>query len=557
MGLAADEVRHFGASRHVALLRTREPSPAREAETSSFESVDGKSWLVGRLRLDDCRAAPARRCLDAYRRAGDQFLDGIAGDFCFVLWDEARQRLVAARDQLGVRALFHARVGNTWVVSDSLGWLQSWKALDTALDDYWVVDFLSFGHALDFDSTVRRDVKRLPPAHVLEVGGDSRQGLRRYWRLSIGEPLYHADHRRYGEEFRALVAQAITDRLPDGRIGITMSGGLDSTTLAALAVEASGRADRLLARCYHLDNPAIDDEPRFAALAASHLGIALELAPSHGLRDDPHWRSRGVRTAEPWNSMTRAGLEIEAARSSAAQAAVWFEGEGPDNALVFERGPYFAWLRRQRRWGRLLEAGWLYLRAKGLTGLQQTLRRYTGRDVPPLPPASLPPWLNPDLVRALDLEERLARHERGSEPPHPWHPRAVGSFGDPIWQGILADCDVEETLAPFVWRHPYLDLRVLQFLLSVPPVPWARRKLLMREAMTGRLPAQILARDKKTFPLEVLPGASDELAAPEFAHREDLGRWIDLEALSAPVPFREGWRRLSASHALDYWLGMR
>ena len=92
------------------------------------------------------------------RAAGDGFLDVIAGDFCFVLWDEARQRLVAARDQLGIRALFHARSGNSWVVSDSLAWLQSWKALDTALDDRWIVDFLSFAHPLEFDQIGRAHV---------------------------------------------------------------------------------------------------------------------------------------------------------------------------------------------------------------------------------------------------------------------------------------------------------------------------------------------------------------------------------------------------------------
>ena len=59
-------------------------------------------------------------CLHAYAAWGEEFVRSLAGDFCFALWDDELRRLICARDQLGVRPLFHAQIGTSCVVSDSL-----------------------------------------------------------------------------------------------------------------------------------------------------------------------------------------------------------------------------------------------------------------------------------------------------------------------------------------------------------------------------------------------------------------------------------------------------
>ena len=93
-------------------------------------------WLAGRLRLDRRRAlrdrlaaagkaSDADLCLQAYAEWGERFVDEIAGDFCFVLWDASRKELLGVRDQLGVRSLFHATAGGRHFVSDSLSWMAS------------------------------------------------------------------------------------------------------------------------------------------------------------------------------------------------------------------------------------------------------------------------------------------------------------------------------------------------------------------------------------------------------------------------------------------------
>ncbi len=91
-----------------------------------------------------------------------------------------------------------------------------------------------------------------------------------------------------------------------------------------------------------------------------------------------------------------------------------------------------------------------------------------------------------------------------------------------------------------VWRHPYLDLRVIGFLLSVPPVPWAREKLLMREAMRGRLPDAVLARRKTPLVGAPLADLVATHGLPTLSDPHSLPA-TSTHAL-CPVRFRRGLR---------------
>lgn len=519
------------------------------AAAGDWRGVDrrGPIWIAGRLRLDarDRSASDSAFCLQAYERGGDGFVDRLAGDFAFVLWDGRRRRLLAVRDHLGVRVLFHAEANATLLVSDSLDWVAAQCRHDGALDPRWVADFLSVGHPRDFESTVWRGVKRLAPAHLLAA--DSAQvASRRYWRLELGEPLDLPSAAAYGERFLDLVTSAIGDRLPPGRVGISMSGGLDSTTLAACTVAATGDASRVVAECTHFERLMADHEKHYSTLAARHLGIEIVHTALDDAAYDPQWRTRSIDTPEPCVGALVAEPERRMSRAQAALAPVWFFGEGPDNALSFERGAYFRWLARRRDWRGLVRAALGYLGTKD--GWGETLRRYSGLRASDMPDDPEPPWLTPDIA------DVARREETASAFPHAWRPRAMESFSSAIWPALFADFDGDEAQAPLVWRHPFLDLRVLAFLLAVPPVPWARRKLLLREAMRGRLPREILER-KKT-PLAASPLASPVAAhgLPPLVRDPRLAAFVDAGKLPTAESAGPLLPRLIAVHALDYWL---
>jgi asparagine synthase (glutamine-hydrolysing) len=574
-GVALHDVEGLDRAGHVAFVRSQAGPVSAGDETVGIRALGGLFRIVGRVRLDardELRsqlpdlpevaageASDAELCLRAYAAWGDAFLDRLAGDFCFVLWDGARKRLICARDQLGIRSLFHAHVGGTWFVSDSLEWIATQPALARDLDDTWIADFLTVGHSLEVERTVYRHIRRLPPAHVLTISGTGA-ATRRYWRLDIGDPLYFRDPRQYAEGFLDLMSKSIGDRLPVGRVGIAMSGGLDSTTLAACAVHVTGDASRVVAECVDFDEFASAGERHFSSLAASRLGIELRHRQGDDLVYDEQWWARSTTTPEPTALITTAHFDRDVVRERAERASVWFYGEGPDNALSFERNEYLSWLIGRRDWWRLAEAGAFYLRVKGLAGWWESLKRYTGRRQPPDDSVGVPPWIEPSLTRQLDLERRVAGATpsggvgAGVGPRHPWRPGAVAGFNDPIWPAVFADYEFEESLGPLVLRHPFLDLRVLEFMLSVPTVPWAREKMLLRDAMRGRLPDEILAR-RKTPHDSTLPFGS---GLPGLSRDGSLDRYVNVPVLSAGTwPGHRLRGRVLAVHVLDHWLATR
>ena len=87
--------------------------------------------------------------------------------------------------------------------------------------------------------------------------------------------------------------------LPAGRVGIAMSGGLDSTTLAATAVEVTGDPSRIVAECEHYERLMHIREDHYASLAARHIGIELRIRPADDIAYDPQWRARELRSSEP------------------------------------------------------------------------------------------------------------------------------------------------------------------------------------------------------------------------------------------------------------------
>ena len=238
--LAAGSLEYRPAEAHVLyssdnvafLVSVDQELPARVVYASC---KDDRVFLVGRIRLDDRKSLSEKLgieatwtddilCLRSYVRWGERCTEHIKGDFCFVIWDMDRHTLLCARDHLGIRPLFYSICGRCLVVSDFLEAIRQ-QTLVSGLDDCWIVDFLTQGYSQEFHRSVYKDIRRVPPAHVLKVSPDGFQ-LRRYWRLELNSPLFFSDCRSYVDLFNELLACSIKDRLPQGVVGIQMSGGL-------------------------------------------------------------------------------------------------------------------------------------------------------------------------------------------------------------------------------------------------------------------------------------------------------------------------------------------
>src|SRR5206468_7501234 len=94
------------------------------------------------------------------------------------------------------------------------------------------------------------------------------------------------------------------------------------------------------------------------------------------------------------------------------------------------------------------------------------------------------------------LRSRWKQLDTCSLTSHPMRPAAYECFQTALWEALFANLDPGQTEVPVETRHPFVDLRLLRYMLAVPAVPWCRAKYLERRAMRGVLPASVLRRPK-------------------------------------------------------------
>jgi asparagine synthase (glutamine-hydrolysing) len=216
-------------------------------------------------------------------------------------------------------------------------------------------------------------------------------------------------------------------------------------------------------------------------------------------------------------------------------------------------------LLRNRDWRRLFTDVPRFLRGRPFPsrGIRRRAQRLLGRD--PTAPG-FPSWIAPDLTKRLDLEERWSQWNTGSRAAkHPIVPIAHASLERPQWSRVFELADPGLTHSAVEVRYPFLDLRVVNYLLAIPPFPWMFRKHLLRAAMSGHLPEDIRQRPKS--PLEGDP-LIEILQRPEAA-AVDRARWTEqTERFVSPaaLPWLNGQKDSVCAglairaHCLNFWL---
>jgi asparagine synthetase B (glutamine-hydrolysing) len=209
--------------------------------------------------------------LGAFERWGDAALQRVKGHFAFCLWDARSGSLLAARDRVGVVPLFYSRRGGG--VHFSTGTNQfSGIAHSAVRVDPGVVAGMVGRHHPDVGQTFFEGIERLAPGNCLRIRGPSVT-IERYWHLppvgSGAEWVREDELGRFGE----LLDQAVGRALGDGQGGIFLSGGLDSVSVAAAAVEHSATMGIPKPQALSLHFPGESDEATVQRGVAAQLGI--------------------------------------------------------------------------------------------------------------------------------------------------------------------------------------------------------------------------------------------------------------------------------------------
>jgi len=319
--------------------------------------------------------------------------------------------------------------------------------------------------------------------------------LREYWTPSTAIVQYKKED-DYIVRFRELLRTSVADRLRTERVGISLSGGLDSSAVAATAKTSVD----LSAYCVVYDSVFPDEEHKYAALVANALDIPLEFLDAGEINQQDDEQT----APEPFNIDPIHVVSNELLRRLSTRARIALTGWDGDTFLNETPKHSFAASLKSGNVGRLLIdlSRYAYVqRSPPPIGLRTQWRRWRN---PHWNRSPFPVWLNEDFSKRLNLVERWRQVNAERPLAHPVRPRAFRILDSPSWNFLFSRYDAGSTLLPLEVRHPLIDVRMVDYLLAIPVVPWLLDKAIMRKAMTGVLPEAILRRPKS--PLAGDPG---------------------------------------------------
>jgi asparagine synthase (glutamine-hydrolysing) len=463
--------------------------------------------------------------VQAYADAGPACVESFNGDFAYALWDRNRQRLVLARDRMGVRPLYYTVSNGVLVFASEIKSLLHYPGVRAELDPMALDQCFTFWCPLA-PRTPYKGILELPPGHQLIVE-NGRISIQRYWRLAFPAAAEaRADSRteaEVAEELEALMEDATRIRLrADVPVGAYLSGGFDSSATTALARRQSGANLRTFSVGFE---SAEFDETQYqqavvAALGTQHSGFTC--SRSEIGRSFPevvrHMERPVLRTAP-------APLYMLARMVREQGYKVVVTGEGADE--VFGGYDIFKEAKVRRFWAAQPQSKWrpalLRRLYPYLTGMQSQSLDYlraffrTGLERRDDPLFSHLPRFN--LTRRIgrfysaelrrSLEGYDAMEEMRADLPaefRSWHPLSQAQYLESAYLlpgYILSSQGDRVAMAHGVeGRFPFLDHRVVEFAASIPPrmkLKGLREKHILRVALGGPLPPQISGRSKQPY----------------------------------------------------------
>jgi asparagine synthase (glutamine-hydrolysing) len=206
--------------------------------------------------------------LKAYAMWGEDSLEHLRGIFAFGIWNEKQQILFLARDQIGVKPLYYYRGENCFIFASEVRALLASGLLPRKLDIKGLCSYLAYGSVQD-PYTLVEGVKSLLPGHLL-VWKEGDIYIYRYWQLPPPEAISPLSPKAAYDQVAEFLSDAVYNQLvSDVPLGAFLSGGIDSTAIAALMRKTSTAPVKTLSIVF---DEAKYDERKYSRLAAEYIG---------------------------------------------------------------------------------------------------------------------------------------------------------------------------------------------------------------------------------------------------------------------------------------------
>lgn len=498
-----------------------------------------------------CDAAYA---LAAYLHWGKDFLSKIIGDFAFAIWNPRSTELTLARDPMGQRTLFYSPLPDGLIFASTLEQLLQAPGIPHDWDEDALPRYMYQLGSLK-QQTPYRSIKSLQGGHMLQAN-PSRTRVERYWRLPADPPALRDLDDEDLAEFSDLFAQAVRCRLRSSApVGLLLSGGLDSNAIACMAGHLQlGSHLRTFSSVYDRFH-ACDERPYLQA-TLDRYSLNHTLLPADHCLPMSHFKTWLPAFSEPHLLPFGASIlqALECAQGQGVRAVLM--GHGADSLLT--GSPRYL-------------ADWLFTgRFRGVHRQVQYYSAATGhRYLGGLLVNALLPYM-PRRLRE-PVEYRRWPDARPIVPPL-WQARGVHNrpklyYGKNAWWFAFRDginlgqtpneavLDRMARLYGIELRQPFLDVRLIEFVLRLPPQAGyfnGTTKHLLRASLTNILPDVVRGRKDKTSLQPLLDYSLRERFRP-FVQILLEDSELERRGYVNPTPWRTAVQNYLDGKVTMYW----
>ncbi|MGA7909686.1 MAG: asparagine synthase (glutamine-hydrolyzing) [Candidatus Sulfotelmatobacter sp.] len=454
-----------------------------------------------------------------YEEYGRDCVNHLRGMFAFVIWDRPRRRLFAARDRLGIKPLYYRWDGDTFLFGSEIKAILAHPAVSAALNPGSLSEYLAFGYVTG-PETMFAGVRKLMPGHFVELDEAGTVTLQSYWDLTVQSDAAPNPREYYVKTYRELLEDAVSSHLmSDVPVGVFLSGGLDSSVVAALTSKIRGDRIQTFAVGYSEQEYS---ELGFARQVADHIRsehYEVRLSREEFLEALPNliWHED-----EPvvWPSSVSLYFVAQLARE---RVKVVLTGEGSDETLAgYSR---YAWTllnaRMDRVYRGLTSAGLRRFVRNGISAapLGAPLHRKLEHTFLIRDGESWPSFYFDNFYSAFSRAEQqgLLTQQALASAGEPYTGSMTAwenSSGDLLHRLLYADIkgylvellmkqDQMSMAASIESRVPFLDHILVEFAARIPAAYQIRGmagKFILKDAVTDLLPAAIVNRKKMGFP---------------------------------------------------------
>ena len=455
-----------------------------------------------------------------YEQYGPDCVKHLRGMFAFVIWDRRTRVLFAARDRMGIKPFYYRWDGKSFLFGSEIKTILEYPGVDAEFNRGTLAEYLTFGY-ITGPQTMYAGIRKLMPGHTLELKeGDGEPQIKQYWDLTLKDDATPLSHQFYVKTYREKLESAVSSHLmSDVPLGVFLSGGLDSSAVAALTSKIRGDQIQTFAVGYGEEQFS---ELPYARQVAEHIHSdhhEVRLSREEFFDTLPRliWHED-----EPivWPSSVSLYFVARLARE---RVTVVLTGEGSDETLAgYTR---YAWTllnsKMDRTYRSLTPAFLRGLLRKGIGSapLSASLHRKLEHTFLMRDGASWPSFYFDNFYSAFSASEfaELLTPEavqfageayKGSM--EPWE----RSSGDLLHRLLYTDInsyliellmkqDQMSMAASIESRVPFLDHPLVEFTARIPAneqIKGMAGKFILKEAVEDLLPREIIYRQKMGFP---------------------------------------------------------